>query len=126
MGKTKHFLLIISGPTASGKTDLSEKISKIFPSEIINADIGQFYQPLNIGTAKPDWKNKPIQHHLFDILDKPEDLSVFRYYSLVLNKANIICKNNKIPIITGGSLFYLKSLYFPPKELEKKNVGKKY
>ncbi|MCK4651272.1 tRNA (adenosine(37)-N6)-dimethylallyltransferase MiaA [Candidatus Babeliales bacterium] len=111
-------LLVISGATASGKTYLTTKLAKILSSEIINADIGQFYTPLCIGTAKPDWKNEPVKHHLFDIIDTPKDLSVFEYRKLVLKKANEIFKKGKLPIIVGGSLFYLKSLYFPPKDFE--------
>ena len=109
-------LLIISGPTASGKTELSEKVADIFSSEIINADVGQFYTPFCVGTAKPDWKNKKVPHNLFDIIDVPKDLTVFEYRKLVLDKAKEIWEKKKLPIVVGGSLFYLKSLYFPPQK----------
>ena len=115
MSKTKNpFLLIVAGPTASGKTEFSLKIAAIFSSEIINADVGQFYKPLSVGTAKPDWQNQKVKHNLFDIIDKPKDLSVAAYRQLALEKASQIHKENKLPILVGGSLFYLKSLYFPP------------
>ncbi len=112
--------LIITGPTASGKTSLALKIANIIPSEIVNADVGQFYKPLSIGTAKPDWKNNSVPHHLFDIIDRPEDLTVFRYRALVLEKVQEIFKRKRIPIIVGGSFFYLKSLFYPPIKLSNK------
>ncbi len=109
--------LIITGPTASGKTQLSEMIASIRSCEIINADVGQFYKPLSVGTAKPDLVNIAYKHHLFDLLDKPEDLSVVKYRNLVTDLVNDICARGKIPVIVGGSLFYIKSLFFPPQEL---------
>ena len=112
-------ILIISGPTASGKTSISLDLAKLIPSEIINADMGQFYTPFGIGTAKPDWKKQKAKHHLFDIIDIPEDLTVAKYRKLVLEKAEQIWNNGKLPIIIGGSLFYIKSLYYPPKNIEK-------
>ncbi len=118
----KPFVIIISGPTASGKTDFSDKIAQIEGGEIINADVGQFYTNLSIGTAKPDWKNQKIPYHLFDILNEPKDLSVIEYKNLVINKINDIVAKNKTPIIVGGSLFYLKSLLFPPIELNKDRI----
>lgn len=112
-------ILIISGPTASGKTSVSLDLAKLIPAEIINADMGQFYTPFGIGTAKPDWKNQTPKHHLFDIINVPEDLTVTKYRKLVLEKAEKIWNKGKLPIIIGGSLFYLKSLYYPPKDIEK-------
>jgi tRNA dimethylallyltransferase len=112
----KDFVIIISGPTASGKSDLAEKIAEFVPSEIINADIGQFYRPFFIGTAKPDWQNKKTKHHLFDILDEPENISVVKYKKLIDQKIKELWDKKKIPILVGGSLFYLKSLYFPPQK----------
>ena len=72
--KNKTHVLIISGPTASGKTDLSLKLGSHFFGEIINADVGQFYSPFSIGTAKPAWKLLSPLHHLFDIIDTPQNL----------------------------------------------------
>lgn len=116
----KPFVLFISGPTASGKTGLAENLAEKISAEIINADVGQFYKPLSIGTAKPDLQNSKIPQHLFDIIDTPKDLTTFEYCDLVLNKINEISCKGKIPIVVGGSLFYIKSLYFPSKKFEKK------
>lgn len=110
----KPFALIIFGPTGVGKTDLSLEIARHYDSEIINGDMGQFYTPLSIGTAKPDWKNDPVPHHLFDIVDEPRNITVYDYRRMLIEKVNEIWGRGKLPIIVGGSGFYLKSLFFPP------------
>lgn len=78
--------------------------------------MGQFYKPLSVGTAKPDWQNSSVPHHLFDIISEPENISVAKYRNLVLQKIREVSDKNKLPIIVGGSLFYLKSLFYPPVE----------
>lgn len=107
-------VLMILGPTASGKTSLSYSIAQQISSEIINVDVGQFYKPLSIGTAKPDLADVTCPHHLFDLLDKPEDLSVARYRELVIEQVKTIHQRNNQALLVGGSLFYIKSLFFPP------------
>ena len=77
MGSNNQFVLVITGPTASGKTSLSYDIANHLSAEIINVDMGQFYTPLTIGTAKPDWKNISTKSWMFDILDTPKDLTAF-------------------------------------------------
>lgn len=110
-------VIIIAGPTASGKTGASLFLADHFPIEIINADVGQFYTAVGIGTAKPDWRNQPVRHTLFDIIDEPVDINVCTYRSLVLAATASIASTGKIPCLVGGSLFYLKSLFFPPQKL---------
>lgn len=109
-------VIIIVGPTASGKSALAESLAVAIGGEIINADVGQFYAPLSIGTAKPDLANVPVPHHLFDICTEPVDVNVVQYRNLVLQKVKEITARNKVPFIVGGSLFYIKSLFFPPRE----------
>ena len=109
--------IIIIGPTASGKTDISYTLSQHLNAEIINADSGQFYTPLTIGTAKPAWQKHLTKAHLFDIIDSPQDFTVHDYRSTVAATVTAITNDNKIPIIVGGSLFYIKSLLFPTCEL---------
>lgn len=113
----KPFVVIITGPTASGKTGFSYDLARQLPIEIINADAGQFYVPLTIGTAKPDWQNKKTPAHLFDISQTPDDITVHQYQSMVIKTAIEITKRGSIPCLVGGSLFYLKSLLFPTPEL---------
>ncbi len=112
--KNKPYVLIISGPTAAGKTVLSLNLARQFSGEIINADVGQFYSAFSVGTAKPLWKRDEVAHHLFDIIDEPKNLSVHEYKKLVLQKVEDVWGRGKLPIIVGGSLFYLKSLFFSP------------
>jgi tRNA dimethylallyltransferase len=109
-------LIIIYGPTGVGKTDLSFSINNLTSIEIINGDVGQLYQPIAIGTAKPDWKNEAIPHHLFDYCTEPKDITVVEYRALILQKVEEIWERGATPVIVGGSGFYIKSLFFPPKQ----------
>jgi len=101
--------LLLSGPTASGKTALALELAEKLSGEIINADVGQLFTPCSVGTAKPAWRSKKIPHHLFDIIDEPQDLSAATYRDRVLEKIAEIQKRGNRPLIVGGSLFYLKS-----------------
>src|SRR3989304_9304630 len=121
-GNNKPFSLIIVGPTASGKTGLSYAIATLLSCEIINADTGQFYTPLTIGTAKPDWRHNSVHSHLFDILDVPKDLSSYKFCGMALDAMQHITAASKMPILVGGSLFYVKSLFFPQKNLDQEPV----
>lgn len=110
----QKFIILIFGPTAVGKSSFAESLGREIPSQIINCDIGQFYTPLTIGTAKPDWKSSDIKHHLFDIIDEPKQYNVCQYRDLLFQTAKNIWSDDTIPILVGGSGFYLKSLFFPP------------
>lgn len=107
-------IIIIYGPTAVGKSDFGEQLARHIQGEIINGDVGQFYTPLTIGTAKPDWQNSDIPHHLFDIIDAPKNLTVSEYRAKIQSLIEEIFSSNRTPIIIGGSGFYIKSLFFPP------------
>lgn len=111
----KRTLFIITGPTGVGKTDLALGLARTMPIEIINGDSGQLYKPLTIGTAKPDWQSSPVPHHGFDILSEPIQYSVVAYRALVESLCNEIWGRHHIPVVVGGSLFYIQSLFFPPR-----------
>jgi tRNA dimethylallyltransferase len=111
----KPLILIIYGPTGVGKTEVSLSFAKHLPAEIINMDVGQFYTPLSIGSAKPDWRNNPISHHLFDILDEPRDCTVQEYRDLLKQTVKDVISRGNLPILVGGSGFYLRSMLFPPR-----------
>lgn len=113
---SSNFIIILSGPTGVGKTDFVLRLADSFPLEIINADVGQLYTPLTIGTAKPDWRHEKVPHHLFDVLDTPESLTVVRYRELIVPLLEQCWARKTIPVIVGGSLFYIQSLLFPPQE----------
>ena len=108
-------IIIISGPTGVGKSDFAEKLARTLPIEIINADVGQFYKPLTIGTAKPDFTETRVPHHLFDILNTPINFSVSAFRDRVSSLLTEIWDRDHIPVLVGGSLFYLSSLFFPPR-----------
>jgi len=104
-------VIVIVGPTCSGKTNLSLKLSQLIPSEIISADSRQIYKHLDIGTAKPS-KNqlKKATHHLIDILDPSENYDASLFEKDAEKIIDEIFKKNKTPIIVGGSGLYIKAL----------------
>jgi len=112
----KKCIIAVTGATATGKSDLAEKIAQEIGGEVINADIGSWYTPLNIGTAKPDLSDVGVPHHLFNILDKPEQFTVVVFLSRVQKLAQEIWARGKIPVIVGGSAFYVKALWYKPQE----------
>lgn len=114
MKSNNSSLVIITGPTGVGKTDFSLQLAERLNGEIINGDMGQFYVPLSIGTAKPDWRSEKIPHHLFDSIDQPVNFTVVAYRKRIEKVVAELRQRGKMPIIVGGSLFYLKSLFFPP------------
>ena len=118
-------ILIIGGPTASGKTEISFRIAKEINGEIISSDSRQFYKEINIGTDKPPiWMRNQIPHHFIDFLSLKEQFDVYEYKNLVYEKIKEIMLRGKTPIIVGGSGFYIRVLIkglFPlPSELKEK------
>lgn len=105
---------MITGSTGVGKTDFSLQLGNTLPIEIVNADLGQFYEPLTIGTAKPAWKNEKIKHHLFDIFSEPYSCTVMEYRLMLKNSLREIWSRGAIPVIVGGSTFYIESIFFEP------------
>lgn len=105
--------IIISGPTGVGKSDFAEHLANTLGINgvIINCDMGQFYAPISIGTAKPQNLDNS---YLFNIMDEPLDLGVYEFRNIVLATLNHCWSAGKLPIIVGGSGFYLKSLFYPP------------
>jgi tRNA dimethylallyltransferase len=114
MHDIQHYFLILFGPTGVGKTEVALELAQHLPSEIINSDVGQFYTPLSIGTAKPNWRSISIPHHLFDILDKPVDFTVVAYRERFLQTVSQIWQHCHLPLVVGGSSFYIHALFFPP------------
>ncbi len=102
-------MVIVTGPTASGKTGLAERLKEKLCGEIINADIGQFYTPLTVGTAKPVGVNRGL---FFDILDNPLLYSAAQFRADFIQVFPALQKESKIPLVVGGSMFYLRALLF--------------
>ncbi|MBE5757336.1 MAG: tRNA (adenosine(37)-N6)-dimethylallyltransferase MiaA [Clostridiales bacterium] len=103
--------IIIVGPTASGKTSLSIKLAKRIKSEIINADSMYIYKDLDIGTAKPTVQEmNGITHHLINLVEANETMNVSIYREHAVGVINEFKRKKIIPIITGGTGFYIDSL----------------
>ena len=109
----KKPLIILTGPTAVGKTDLSIKLAKAVNGEIISADSMQVYKKMDIGTAKIMPKEMDgIPHYLIDVLDPKEDFHVVLFQKLAKEAMEEIYTKGKIPIITGGTGFYIQALLY--------------
>ncbi|MGK9477841.1 tRNA (adenosine(37)-N6)-dimethylallyltransferase MiaA [Melioribacter sp. OK-6-Me] len=104
-------VILIVGPTCSGKTKLSLKLAKILNTEIISADSRQIYKYLNIGTAKPSEEElKSIRHHFIDYLEPDATYNVSKYEKESLHIITNLIYKNKIPIVVGGSGLYIKAI----------------
>ena len=104
-------IILISGPTASGKSNFAVKVAKKIQGEIINADSMQVYKKLKILTARPNkQEQKNIKHHLYGVIDLNEKFSTGQWLKLVIKKIKDIQKKKKIPILVGGTGLYFQSL----------------
>jgi tRNA dimethylallyltransferase len=109
----KKPLIVVLGPTAAGKTDLSIRLAKEFSGEIVNADSQSIYKEMNIGTAKPSLSEiNQVPHHLIDIVEPPEEFSVANYKKLAEKALEDIWKKNKIPFLVGGTGLYLDAIIY--------------
>ena len=107
----KQKILVIVGPTASGKSNLAAKLAKKLNGEIISADSRQVYKGLDIGTGKITRKEmRGIPHHLIDVIDPKKQLSVAEYKKLAEAKVRYIVQKDKLPIVVGGTGFYIDAL----------------
>lgn len=107
----KKNIIIIGGPTASGKTDLALSLAKQLPIEIINADSRQVYKYMDIGTAKPTAEEMAqCPHHLIDFLEPIDYYSAGRFGDDADLKVDEIISRGNIPLVVGGSGLYIKSL----------------
>jgi tRNA dimethylallyltransferase len=107
----KSKIILIAGPTSSGKSNFALKLAKKIKGEIINADSMQVYKQLQILTARPKKKDlKKIKHHLYGFCDVKKKYSTGEWLKLLLNKIKDIRKRNKVPIVVGGTGLYFKAL----------------
>jgi len=106
-------LVILTGPTAVGKTKLSIELAKKINGEIVSADSMQVYRRMNIGTAKITENEKEgVPHHLIDILEPWEDFNVVAFQNYARNAVEEIHQQGKIPIVVGGTGFYIQALLY--------------
>ena len=104
-------LIILSGPTASGKSKTALVLAEHLDTEVISADSMQIYRHFNIGTAKPSQAERErVTHHLVDILEPEEKFTAFEFKEQALAHIREIRNRNKIPVMVGGTGLYLKTL----------------
>lgn len=109
----KKPLLILTGPTAVGKTETSIQLAKAIGGEIISADSMQVYRGMDIGTAKiKPHQMQGIPHYLVDEFDPDEEFNVMRFQQLAQKYMEDIYSRNKIPILVGGTGFYIQSVLY--------------
>ncbi len=104
-------VIVIVGPTCSGKTKVGISLAEKLQTEIISADSRQIYKYLNIGTAKPS-RNElaKIKHHFIDFLEPDDDFNVSRFENDALRVINGLIEDGKVPVVVGGSGLYIKAL----------------
>ena len=101
-------LVVVAGPTASGKTAAAIHICQKFDGEVVSADSMQIYKYLSVGTAKPDEKEKAgIPHHLMDFLEPSQPFSVAEYVQLAKEAIADIHRRGKLPVVVGGTGLYV-------------------
>ncbi len=106
-------IIVICGATASGKSELAIKIAEFLNSEIISADSLAVYKKLDIGTAKPSKQDRErVKHHLIDCVDEKKSFSVDEYEEQALKIIDELHAKGKIPIICGGTGFYINSVIY--------------
>ena len=129
-------LVVVLGPTATGKTNLAVQIANKYNGEIISADSRQGYKNMDIGTGKDlseyTLKNKTIRYHLIDILDPINNYSVFQFKNDFFKIYNSLITNKKVPVLCGGTGLYIESILLnyqmpnvPPNNLLRKRLANK-
>ncbi len=109
----KPKIIIICGATATGKTELAVNLAKKLQTEVISADSMYIYKNLNVGTAKPTSEEMlGVTHHLIDVVLPTENFTVSDYKSLAEPIINQLLAKNRVPIVCGGTGFYINSLLY--------------
>lgn len=107
----KPDLIVITGPTATGKTALGVSVAKALDGEVVGADSMQIYRRMDIGTAKPTAEEtEGVPHHMIDLVDPEENYSVSRYVEQATAAVDDILSRGKVPIVVGGTGLYIDSL----------------
>ncbi len=107
----KPNLIVITGPTATGKTALGVAVAKALDGEVIGADSMQIYRRMDIGTAKPTLSEmEGVPHHMIDVADPAEQYSVSRYVEQATAVVDDVLCRGKVPVVVGGTGLYIDSL----------------
>ena len=111
MEETRKKLLVVAGPTASGKTALGIALAKRLNGEIVSADSMQVYRGMDIGTAKATpFERQQVPHHMLDLVEPGENYSVSRYAEEAGSVCNRLLEQGKLPIVVGGTGLYIDAL----------------
>ena len=114
MENIKQPLIVITGPTASGKTAVSIELCKKLGGEVVSADSMQLYRGMNIGTAKPNREEmQGIAHHMFDVLDPNDHATASQYGAMAKDAIREIAGRGKMPVVCGGTGLYIDALTRP-------------
>ena len=106
-------IAIISGPTSVGKSEIAIEVAKSIGGEIVSADSMQVYKGMDIGTGKMSTEEmQGVRHHLIDIIDPKDDFNVSKFREMAITAIDDILSRGKMPIIVGGTGFYIKSLLY--------------
>lgn len=126
-------LIVIAGPTASGKTALSIRLAKHFRTEIVSADSRQFFREMKVGTAKPsDTQLQEVKHHFINSLSVEEEYNAGMYESDALSVIENYFSKNEFLLMTGGSGLYINAVLFgfdnlpPTDQLTRKKITERY
>jgi tRNA dimethylallyltransferase len=125
-------LLVIVGPTASGKTDFAMDIAEKYNGEIICADSRTVYKGMNIGTAKPTLQQQNrVPHHMLDIIEPSEHFTAAQYKRMACRHIEEIAQRGKLPILVGGSGLYIDAIIFdynfgPPADVDRRSTLEKF
>ena len=113
MCERKRPLIILTGPTAVGKTELSIRLAKAVNGEIISADSIQVYKYMDIGSAKVTKEEMDgVKHYLIDVLEPTDEFNIYVFKKLAMEAMEEIYAKGKIPIIAGGTGFYIQSVLY--------------
>ncbi len=125
-------LIVILGPTASGKSVLAVELAKKFKGEIVSADSRQIYREMDIGTAKVISKKEGVSYHLIDIINPDQEFTVAEYKKRAIKTIKNIQKCNKVPFLVGGTGLYIKAIVdnlkippVPPDKVLRNRLNKK-
>ena len=119
-------LIIIIGPTGVGKTKLAIELAQAIDGEIVSADSRSFYRGMDIGTAKPKYKERAqIKHHLIDCVNPDTTISLAQFQQVAMKKIDEIQCRNKIPVLVGGTGQYIRAItdgWVPPQQAPDENL----
>lgn len=117
-------LVVIAGPTGTGKSDLAVRLAETLGGEIVNYDSVQIYRGFDVGSAKPSAATRArVPHHLFDILEATDEFNAADYAKLARATCDDIVSRGKRPILVGGTFFYLRALLAGLPEMPGRDEG---